>query len=208
MKKLALLTLIVISTYASSFAQSDKKPEFFGGFSIENVNTGITSSDLGTTSTIDDRFRTFGFNVAGTGYLTKRFGFTGDFSGHYDNRNDQFGIVTGQTKFSLYNLTGGPQFRFVNTTKFTPFVHGLAGVAWRNFRETIAATSTSYTDNTTSFALNLGGGVDYKINDRFSLRLGEFDYNPIFLRARTVNTTAIPDRTLNGFRFSTGIVIK
>jgi long-subunit fatty acid transport protein len=56
--------------------------------------------------------------------------------------------------------------------------------------------------------LNLGGGVDYKINDRFSWRLGQFDYNPIFVRARTVNATAIPDRTLNGFRFSTGIVIK
>ena len=208
MKRLTLLTVIVLSSYASSFAQSDQKPEFFGGFSFENVNTGITSSDLGTISTIDDRFRAVGFNVAGTGYLTKRFGITADFSGHFDNRNDLFGTDTGQTKLSLYNLTGGPQFRFLNSTKFTPFVHGLAGVAWRNFRETIANTSTSYTDNTSSFALNLGGGVDYKINNRFALRLGEFDYNPIFLRARTVNAADIPNRTLNGFRFSTGIVIK
>jgi hypothetical protein len=107
---------------------------------------------------------------------------------------------------SLYNITGGPQFRFLNSSRFTPFVQGLAGIARRNLSETF--TATSYTDNPTSFALNLGGGVDYKINDRFAWRLGQFDYNPIFARSRIVNATSIPDRTLNGFRFSTGIVIK
>lgn len=206
MKRTVFLTIIILSSFAYAFAQSEKKPEFFGGYSFESVNTGIRSSDLTTTTTLDNRFQASGFNVAGTGYLTKRLGLTADFSGHYDSRTDQFGVTSGQTKFSLYNLTGGPQLRFRNSTKFTPFVQGLAGVAWRNLKETV--TATTFTDNTTSFALNLGGGVDYKINDRFSWRIGQFDYNPIFARNRTVNSTLIPDRTLNGFRFSTGIVIK
>ncbi len=206
MKYLTFSAIIVLSTFALSFAQSDKKPEFFGGFSIENFDTGISSTDLGTTTTLDNRFRANGFHVAGTGYLTKRLGITGDFSAHFDTRNDFFGTTTGQSKTSLYNITGGPQFRFLNSSKFTPFVQGLAGVARRNLSETF--TTTSYTDNPTSFALNLGGGVDYKINGRFAWRLMQFDYNPIFVRARIVNSTAIPDRTLNGFRFSTGIVIK
>jgi hypothetical protein len=206
MKNLAFSAIIVLSTFALSFGQSDKKPEFFGGFSIENVDTGITSTDLGTATTLDNRFRANGFHVAGTGYLTKRLGITGDFSAHFDTRDDFFGATTGQSKTSLYNITGGPQFRFLNARKFTPFVQGLAGIARRNLSETFIATS--YSDNPTSFALNLGGGVDYKINGRFAWRLMQFDYNPIFVRARIVNATPIPDRTLNGFRFSTGIVIK
>lgn len=206
MKNLAFSAIIVLSTLALSFGQKGKKPEFFGGFSIENVDTGITSTDLGTTTTLDNRFRVNGFHVAGTGYLTKRLGITGDFSAHFDTRNDLFGATTGQSKTSLYNITGGPQFRFPNSSKFTPFVQGLAGIARRNLTETF--TTSSYTDNPTSFALNLGGGVDYQINERFAWRLGQFGYNPIFVRARIVNSAPIPDRTLNGFRFSTGIVIK
>jgi opacity protein-like surface antigen len=206
MKDLAFSAIIVLSTFSLSFSQNQKKPEFFGGFSIENVDTGITSTDLGTTTTLDNRFRANGFNVAGTGSLTKRLGLTGDFSAHFDSRDDSFSVTTGRSKLSLYNITGGPQFRFLNSSRFTPFVRGLAGIARRNLSETF--TTISYTDNPTSFALNLGGGVDYKINDRFAWRLGQFDYNPIFARSRIVNATPIPDRTLNGFRFSTGIVIK
>ena len=206
MKTLAFSAIIVLSSFSLSFSQSEKKPEFFGGFSIENVDTGITSTDLGTTTTFDNRFRAIGFHIAGTGYLTKRLGVTGDFSAHFDSRDDFFGATTGRSKMSLYNFTGGPQFRFLNSSRFTPFVQGLVGIARRNLTETF--TATSYTDNPTSFALNLGGGVDYKINHRFAWRLVQFDYNPIFARSRIVNATPIPDRTLNGFRFSTGIVIK
>ena len=208
MKRLALLSVLVLSTFATSFAQNIKKPEFFAGYSFESVDTGIHSTDLGTTTTLDNRFKANGFNVAGTGYFTKRFGVTGDFSAHFNNRSDVFGTTSGQTKFSLYNLTGGPQIRFPGNGRLTPFVQGLAGISRRRLTETIASTSSSYADNKTSFTLNLGGGVDYKLSDRFAWRIFQFDYNPIFLRARTVNSTAIPDRTLNGFRFSTGIVIK
>jgi opacity protein-like surface antigen len=208
MKVLILLSTILLFGGVSTFGQSatDKKLELFGGYSFENVNTGITSTDLGTTTSLDNRFNANGFHIAGTGYLNKRLGLTADFSGHYASRSDLFGTTTAQSKFSLYNITGGPQFRFPTNTRFTPFVQGLAGAAHRNLSENF--TTTSYADNTTSFALNLGGGVDYKLNDRFAWRLFQFDYNPIFPGSRTVNGTSIADHTLNGFRFSTGIVIK
>ena len=208
MKRITLLGVIVLSAFATSVAQNDKKPEFFAGYSFETVNTGVTSTDLNTTTTLDNRFKTNGLNLAGTGYLTKRFGITGDFSANFNSRSDMFGTTTGQTKFSLYNVTGGPQVRFGGSGRLTPFVHGLAGISRRSFTETIASTASTFTDNKTSFTLNLGGGLDYKLSDRFAWRLFQADYNPIFLRARTVNTTAIPSRTLSGFRFSTGIVIK
>ena len=84
----------------------------------------------------------------------------------------------------------------------------LAGIARRNLTETFTDTTANFTDQNTSFAMNLGGGVDYKLNDRFAWRIAQFDYNPIFLRGRTFDSVTFPNRTLNGFRFSTGIVIK
>jgi Outer membrane protein beta-barrel domain len=208
MKRLALLAIVVFSSYASAFAQNEKKPEFFAGYSFESVDTGVTSSSFGAATSLDNRFKVNGLNLSATTYFTKRFGVTGDFSAHYDSRPDSFGTTATQSKFSLYNITGGPQVRFPGTGRFTPFAQALAGIARRNLSETLPSGTNYFTDNNTSLTLNLGGGVDYKLNDRFSWRLVQFDYNPISLRGRTFNSIVFPNQTLNGFRFSTGIVIK
>lgn len=208
MIRLALAGIIVLSSFAAVLAQDEKKLEVFGGYSFESIDSGINSTDVGTPRSLENRFKANGFQVSATGYLTRRFGITGDFSGHFDNRTDFFSSTAGRSKFSLYNITGGPQFRFRSTGRLTPFAQALAGVARRNFTETIDSIPTSFSDNKTNFALNLGGGIDYKLSDRFAWRLIQFDYNPIFVRSRTVDSFLLPNRTLNGFRFSTGIVIK
>ncbi len=211
MKNLALLItfLIILLTYASALGQNEKKPEFFAGYSFESVNTGISSSDFtATTTSLDNRFKLNGLNLSAADYFTKRLGVAADFSAHLNTRSDTFGTTVGQSKFSLYNITAGPQLRFPSSSKFTPFAHALAGIARRNLTETFTDGTTNFTDQSTSFTMNLGGGVDYKLNDHFAWRIGQFDYNPIFLRSRTINSIAFPSGTLNGFRFSTGIVIK
>jgi hypothetical protein len=209
MQRLALLTIALFASFTIASAQTDKKPEFFAGYSYESVDTGIKSTDLTTTTTsVDNRFKLNGLNLSATGYLTKRLGITGDFSANFENRTDVFGTDTGNSKVSLYNFTGGPQLRFPSSSKFTPYVHVLAGFARRSLTETFTTGTDNFTDSNTSFAMNFGGGVDYRLNNRFAWRLVQFDYNPIFLRGRTINTVSFPDRTLNGFRFSTGIVIK
>jgi opacity protein-like surface antigen len=211
MKHFALLFALVVLllTYASVVAQDEKKPEFFAGYSFESVNTGVSSSDFtATTTSLDSRFKLNGLNLSATGYLTKRLGFTADFSAHFNSRNETFGGTAAESKFSLYNITGGPQLRFPSTSNFTPYVHVLAGIARRNLTETFTDTTANFTDQNNSFTMNLGGGVDYKLNDRFAWRIAQLDYNPIFLRGRTFDTVTFPNRTLNGFRFSTGIVIK
>ncbi|MDX6383751.1 MAG: hypothetical protein QOK48_1324 [Blastocatellia bacterium] len=212
MKRLALLTIALFASFTIASAQTDKKPEFFAGYSFESVDTGIKSTDITTTTTttsLDNRFKLNGLNLSATGYLTKRLGITGDFSANFGNRTDTFGTDTGNSKVSLYNFTGGPQLRFASTSKFTPYVHALAGLSRRSLTETFTTgTTNNFTDSNTSFAMNFGGGVDYRLNKRFAWRLVQFDYNPIFLRGRTINTVTFPNRTLNGFRFSTGIVIK
>jgi hypothetical protein len=151
MKRLALLTIALFSSYALASAQTLKMPEFFAGYSYESVDTGIKSTDFTTTTTsFDNRFKLNGFNFSAADYFTRHFGIAADFSAHFDTRTDSVGTTIGQTKISLYNITGGPQIRFPNTGRFTPFAQALAGVARRNFTETIASTATSYADNSPS----------------------------------------------------------
>jgi len=208
MKTFALLIIVVFASCVSASAQSDKKPEFFAGYSFESVNTGVSSSDLTTTTSLDNRFKTNGLNLSAAGYFTKRLGVAADFSADFNSRSDTFGATVGQSKFSLYNITGGPQLKFPGSSKVAPFAHVLVGLARRNLTESFTSGTTNFTDQNTSFAMNLGGGIDYKLSNRFAWRIAQFDYNPIFLRSRTLNTVTFPSRTLNGFRFSTGIVIK
>jgi opacity protein-like surface antigen len=200
---------MLLINYVSVSAQNEKKPEFFAGYLFESVNSGISSSDFtATTTSLDNRFKANGLNLSAADYFTKRLGVAADFSAHFNTRNDTFGSTAGQSKFSLYNITGGPQLRFPSNSKLTPFAHALAGIARRNLTETFTGGTADFTDSNTSFTMNLGGGVDYKLNSRFAWRIAQFDYNPIFLRSRTLNSVIFPNRTLNGFRFSTGIVIK
>jgi hypothetical protein len=209
MKRLALLAIVITAGYASAVAQTEKKPEFFAGYSFESADSGIKSTDLTfTTTSLNNRFHLNGLNLSATGYFSRTLGVTGDFSAHFANRADSFGTSTSNSKVSLYNITGGPQLRFPSTSKLTPFAHVLAGIARRNLTETFTSGIGNFTDSNTSFAMNFGGVVDYQLNKRFAWRLVQFDYNPIFLRGRTINTVTFPNRTLNGFRFSTGIVIK
>ena len=127
MTKFAFLAVVVFSSVALANAQADNKSEFFAGYSYEDVNSGITNSDIGgtgiTQTSLVNRFHLNGVNLSGTGYFKKRWGLVGDFSAHFDKRNDFFDTTTTGSKFTLYNLTAGPQYRFSSASRFTPFTH-------------------------------------------------------------------------------------
>ena len=72
--------------------------------------------------------------------------------------------------------------------KFTVFAHGLLGPSITTLR----GSSQS------GMALALGGGIDYEIADRFSARVLQVDYVPIYLNGRW----------LGGVRASGGLVVK
>ncbi len=213
-KGLLLIALVALHAF-TTLAQEKSRPEFFVGYSHENIDSGIKSTDFAGTgipkTTLENRFKLNGFNVSATGYLTRRFGLTGDFSAGFKSRTEDFGIARARSKFSVYNFTAGPQVKFFNSGRVTPFAHALIGVSRRSLKlDAIAgATSiTSATDSTTSFTMNLGGGLDVRLNDRFDLRLFQIDYNPVFLKERIVDGVNFPSRTANGVRLSVGFVIK
>jgi len=96
-----------------------------------------------------------------------------DFDGHYGSG-------------SVHSFLFGPQVSL--PSKVSPFAHVLLGGA--HF-------SDSGVGNT-SFAMAIGGGMDYQVNDRFSWRIVQGDYL----------LTRFFDNTQNNGRISTGIIYR
>ena len=96
------------------------------------------------------------------------------------------------------SLTSGPRFSYRSYHHFTPFAETLFGVAHAG--ASIGGGTLGTSQN--SFAMTIGGGVDYRINNRFSLRPLQVDYLLTRFSEGTPN-----NQTQNNLRASTGIVI-
>jgi opacity protein-like surface antigen len=208
MRKVILLAAMMLCLASASFAQDRAKPEFFAGFSVGSLDTGLGNSGL---TNAGDRETTFGFETSGTGYFNKSFGIEGNFDGHFKHKTFSTGTLDFRTNLSTFNFMAGPHVRFGNTeSKVTPFVHALAG--GNHSRITTDASSvigTNLNDSATDFALKLGGGVDFAMSQRIGLRLAA-DYNPVFERGDSNATLGITadNNTRHDAVFSIGVVIK
>lgn len=240
MRKLLFLALFLLIAAPVSFAQSttdDEGPEFFVGYS--NLQSeGLTGFQTNTTTqnpidrAFGDRVGLNGVHAAATAFFTPRVGITGDFSFHQKGREfTGTGTTAGTTTANdlntrRFNFSVGPTVKFRNDTRAQPFLHALAGVANTRFEaETRSTTTTSTgTTNTTSsfntsstdFTLFLGGGLDVKVSDRFAIRAFQFDYNPVFIRDRTIERlggtgairTDLEGQRADNVRLSFGVVFK
>jgi hypothetical protein len=101
-----------------------------------------------------------------------------DFDGHYGSPS---GVGT-----SMYSYLFGPQVSL--PSKVSPFAHVLLGGA--HF------SAAGFGDS--AFAMAIGGGMDYEINQRFSWRIIQGDYL----------LTRFGSETQNNGRLSTGIIFR
>ena len=141
-----------------------------------------------------------GFEASVIRNFSKHFGIKGDFSAHFNNESGR-GPITSctpacttvtqdfQLKTRVYNFLAGPEFKARNSTRFTPFVHLLAGAAHTsaNFTTPGPTLNLFLKSSYTSFAMALGGGLDIRATKRVSFR-GQMDYNPVFVHDSTSGT--------------------
>ena len=156
------------------------RAELFAGYQYFHANTGVGVSGI-------DSFNMNGWNASFTGYFNDYFGATMDFSGSYGTP-DVLGLGI-STK--VHSFMGGPAVRYPNASKFTPFGHLLLGGGH------VSASALGVSEKESDFAWAVGGGIDARINGRFSLRLGQLD----FLQSRFLSDTQ------NNVRYSAGIVV-
>jgi opacity protein-like surface antigen len=182
--KLLVSLLAVISAFGTTAqAQDVSKVDIFAGYSYvrENPSTsGVSSFSLnGGSASIAYNANSWLSGVA-------------DF-GAYHSGN----ILGTGASGTLSTYLFGPRVSYRHFGRITPFGEVLFGVAHAG--TSIAGTSGS--DN--AFAMSLGGGVDYRLTNRFAIRPVKVDY----LMSR-FSETGSGGNTQNNLRVSTGIVFR
>ncbi|MGI4758665.1 MAG: outer membrane protein [Janthinobacterium lividum] len=74
---------------------------------------------------------------------------------------------------TLLTYTAGPQV-VLHTRRFEPFAQALFGAAHGS--DSYFPSATTYSTSATSFAYQMGGGIDYNLSHRFSVRAIEAQY--------------------------------
>ncbi|MEW6131184.1 MAG: outer membrane beta-barrel protein [Acidobacteriota bacterium] len=196
MRKLVLATVCLIILSTGVFAQSGKRADFFIGYSNLQAEGIPDRNDPG--NIFDDDFfgrrvGLHGVNASFTGYFNDYFGITGDFSFHRKKDTEVFGPNDeDRIDTRVVYFMAGPKLKYRNPSRFEPYVHALFGGAHTRFEVEsqfpIAGGSftESFDTGATDFAMAIGGGVDVRLSDNFSLRLIQIDYAPVFLKDRSV----------------------
>jgi hypothetical protein len=103
-------------------------------------------------------FSTNGFNISGTRYFGRVLGIEADTGFGFGH------AAPGVSARSIF-VGGGPHIAYRTHSRFEPWVHGLLGV------ENFHFGGTSFPGNTTSFALQGGGGLDYHFDRGLVVRV-------------------------------------
>jgi hypothetical protein len=210
-KSLFVISIIILNficTFAQTFDNEVKKFELYTGFSYQmNDKTGDYNNDRGF----------YGLEGSVVFKISRYIGVKADTSGTFRKKDYRTALPDPplpnptvpliprifSVKSSIYNFLGGIQFKDNNKAKkFKPFAHVLIGTATITQKLTgdcpnsVQTICGGYNFTRTGFTSAIGGGLDFKTSDRFSIRLFQADYNPI-----RVNGT-----TSNNFRIGVGIV--
>jgi len=182
-----IFAILFLAVCAPLISAQDETPrtEFFIGYSNLQAESGFDSDDLDDDEffgeIIDNRTGLHGFNASITGYFTRRVGLAGDFSYNTKSQSETFSGIdlcpsppcspipngTVNTRANVFNFLAGPQVKFTNSSRVEPFVRALAGVAHTRARVRTTGLGgdfdTEFSDNSTNFALGLGGGLDVSL---------------------------------------------
>ena len=192
MRKILVAVFMVLSFAGLATAQVPTSGNVFFGYSYYNSKLVVDRASLN------------GWEGSLEGKVFPHVGIVADFSGHYGSQDFPIcpvvpfgdgGCATTSASTHELNVMFGPRVSF-SVGRWTPFGQGLFGVAH---------ISSNGFGSDTSFAMTLGGGLDYRIVKPVAWRF-QLDY------MRTQLTVAAygfsNGLAQNNFRFSTGIVLR
>ena len=214
-----LSVIVLMCASASALAQGTTsgdypKVEVFAGYSaLGEANNSRNRITFSPTASTDSNYATpTGFQTSVIGNFSKHLGIKGDFSAHFGNDSGRSPVTACtptcttttqdfQFKTRVYNFLAGPEFKARNSTRFTPLLYALAGVAHTSATFTSSGPTLNLflKNSNNSFAMALGGGFDIRATKRVSFR-GTMDYNPVFINDSTNGTRDL-------LRISLGVLI-
>ncbi|MBZ5622865.1 MAG: hypothetical protein LAQ69_29640 [Acidobacteriia bacterium] len=192
------------------------KIEWFTGYSAIETNDLIFQfRDIGPVGHLDYDEKGKGLEIAVIGNISRYLSVIGDVSAHFSLNRFPVPLTTPCSQTPCPSLTqegtinprllyflAGPEIKWRNHTRFTPMGHALFGLAHSTttFSTAGSVVNLSRTDAETGFGMAFGGGVDFRITRRFSLR--EF-----LTRSQAfVGSNVLPSQKVNAVGWSAGIL--
>jgi opacity protein-like surface antigen len=126
-------------------------------------------------------------------------GIAADVTGTHSSSIGNNGSTGNSVPLSLVTVAFGPRYRWHSDHRIAIYGEGLIGEA-NGFRS-LFPTQISQQRDANSFATQLGGGVDYRLSDRFAIRV----LDAAWLRTQLPNST---DNVQNILRLGAGIVLR
>jgi hypothetical protein len=179
----SLLAFLTVCGGAAYAQETPNKIDIFAGYSYVRANPGPTSGDS---------FSLNGGSASVTYHIRDWVSGVADFGG-YTNGD----ILGTKVDGTLSTYLFGPRFSYRSYHHFKPFAETLFGVGHAG-----ASIAGGANGSQNAFAMAIGGGVDYRIGRRLSLRPLQVDYLLTRFKEGTPN-----NQTQNNLRASTGIVI-
>jgi opacity protein-like surface antigen len=165
-------------------------------YSHNRVDTGVEDP---SGNFFNNREGFHGVELTAKGNVSRYVGLKGSYSFNRKSFDINGGTAatTFDTDVNIHQFLGGVELKDnARETKVKPFGHVLAGVA--HSRAKVTGTVVSFTESETGFAAAVGGGVDFRINDRVDFRAIQLDWNPV----RDNGTTS------NNFRIGIGFIFR
>jgi hypothetical protein len=186
MKSKLVVSLVALLSYfavATRAQENAPKIDVFAGYSYLQANPGLSGVDS---------FHLHGGSASLAYNYSSWLGGVADFGG-YHNGN----VLGTGSSGTLSTYLFGPRVSYRHLRKLTPFGQVLFGAAHANAKSFATASSQN------ALAMSVGGGVDYKLFDHFSIRPVQADYLMTRFGVRTAGT-----ETQNNLRLSTGFVFR
>jgi hypothetical protein len=213
-------TLLLMACCASSAlgqaanSQTYPKIEYFAGYSaIETTDHSFHFSEIGTVSGLDFDEQGRGFETEVIGNLSRYFSLVGDFSAHlsYNQFPAQFckqhPCPASETQMAtidprLFDFLAGPEVKWRNHTRITPFANALFGLGHSSatFNTAGSLLNLSTSDAESGFAMAFHTGFDLRIKPRVSFR-GFITYGQDF-----VGSSALPRQRVDAVGWSAGVL--
>ncbi len=188
MRKLVLITGVLVLLPLSLIAQEIPKAELFTGYSLlrmEKTNLHGVNVSLGTN-------------------INRNLAIVTDFSGNFGSSNERVFGLSSDVDFRTLSFVVGPRAGERINDRWNVFVHALLGATRLRVKGTLEGpvSTQAFSESTVGFTGFFGGGIDLKINESASIRLLQVDYL-IFRGGDDLGTGAKTE----GARLSFGLVM-
>jgi len=208
----ASMSLGAVAQISSSNSNNDSsKVSVFGGYSYLHYSNGTDSALYGNNEK-DLTANGNGFVVSAAYNFADMFAVVGEYGSYHASSLGN--VTTGSGVSATANMQTylfGPKISSASNRPIKPFIQILLGGASGTFKASDGNISVTG-PRANSFAMAIGGGLDWKVNRHFCIRPAQFEYIMTRFPKSDTSTDGVPppgylgNGTQNNLRYSAGVV--